>query len=95
MSDQYEWDPAKASLNFRNHGITFEEATEALTDPDCVIIYDELHSSSEHRFHSIGLSSKGVLLVVSTDRDKGTICRIISARRATRREQTIYEKTKN
>lgn len=94
MSDRYEWDSAKASTNLRKHGISFEDATDALTDPDGVPVYDQTHSLTEDRFHWLGLYAKGILLVVFTDRQKGQAYRIISARRATRKERTIYHEQK-
>jgi len=94
MTDRYDWDPIKASENLRNHGISFADAAEALADPDGVPVYDQEHSLHEERFHWIGLSSKGILLVVFTDRYGDLVCRIISARRATRKERAVYYEKK-
>ena len=85
INRKFDWDNAKADANFQKHGISFEDASEALTDPDGIGIYDEDHSLDEERFHWIGLSAKGLLLVVFTNRHNDTIYRIISARCASRK----------
>ena len=87
---RFEWDPAKAKLNVEFHGVTFEEATTVFGDPLAGTIYDPEHSEREHRFVTIGKSeSQGLLVVVHTER--GDAIRIISARRASRREKKKYE----
>ena len=85
-----EWDPAKAVSNLRKHGVSFEEAATALADDYSVTGADPEHSVGESRFVTFGLSSAGQLLVVSHTED-GDVLRIISARRATKRERRIYE----
>jgi uncharacterized DUF497 family protein len=85
-----EWDPAKAASNLRKHGVSFEEAATALADDHSVTGADPEHSVGESRFVTFGLSSAGRLLVVSHTED-GDVLRIISARRATKRERRIYE----
>jgi hypothetical protein len=85
-----EWNPFKAELNRQKHGVTFEEATTVFDDPLAAIFDDEAHSLDEIREIIIGYSLQNNLLLVSfTERD-GRI-RIISARRATAREQRDYE----
>jgi uncharacterized DUF497 family protein len=87
---RFEWDPDKAALNRRKHGVTFEEAVSIFGDSLAVTFSDPGHSSGEWRFLTFGLSAGGRLLVVShIERQKRA--RIISAREATRRERTIYE----
>jgi len=90
INSRFEWDSKKAIVNLRNHGVSFEDAAEALSDPNGLVIYDQLHSIHEDRFCWIGLSSKGVLSVVITDRQDDRVCRIISARRASRNERIRY-----
>lgn len=86
----FEWDPFKAEVNKQKHAITFEEASTVFDNPLAVIFDDETHSIHETREIIIGHSLQNNLLLVSfTERD-GTI-RIISARRATTREQRDYE----
>ena len=84
------WDPIKADSNFKKHGISFEEAVTVIQSAMTVTIED--HSTDEQRFATIGLSIKlRVLLVVHTYRDESEV-RIISARKATKKEQQEYEK---
>lgn len=90
INDRFEWDPEKAETNRRTHGVSFQDAAEALVDPFALVILDKDHSISEERFRWIGLSSKGILSVVTTDRFGESIHRIISARKATRKERIHY-----
>lgn len=87
---QFEWDPAKAAANIRKHGVTFHEAATVLEDPLSTTFPDDSHSVAERRFVTIGASLRGRLLVVAHSERNDTI-RIISARRATRRERAFYE----
>jgi uncharacterized protein len=91
MLSKYEWDSAKAHLNVRRHRVTFEEAMEALSDTDSIVVYDWAHSQFEDRFRWIGWSSKRILLVVFTDFPGESIYRIISARPANRAERKAYD----
>lgn len=89
----FEWDPNKAKRNVEIHGITFEEASTVFKDTLSLTIYDPLHSEEEDRFVIVGNSYKNrILIVVHTER--GENIRIISARKATKRERKYYEKTK-
>ena len=88
---RFEWDPAKARANVRKHGISFEEALSVFYDEFAVQFFDEEHSSDEERFPMLGVSSGArVLLVCHCERDSGNVIRIISARKATKRESTFY-----
>jgi uncharacterized protein len=60
----FEWDPEKAAINKRTHGITFDEASTVFKDTLSLTIYDPLHSEGEARFVLIGNSHKNRLLVV-------------------------------
>lgn len=87
---EFEWDPEKGEKNLRKHGVSFDEAATVFGDPLAVTFFDPDHSDDEDRFLTFGYSADGILLIVShTDREERT--RIISARRATRRERKIYE----
>ena len=90
MTD-FEWDPDKAATNLKKHGISFEEATTSFFDILSVTISDPLHSEVEKRAVLIGQSSSGRLLV-TVHADRGSRIRLISARRATRKERKDYEK---
>jgi uncharacterized DUF497 family protein len=87
---KFEWDPNKARLNIRKHGVSFEEAVTALNDPMSATGNNPDHSINELRYITFGLSKHGRLLVVSHT-DDGEIMRIISARLASRGERKIYE----
>jgi hypothetical protein len=85
----YEWDPRKAAANFAKHGISFADAVAVFGDEVAITIDDEF--PDEVRMVTIGMDAFGrILVVVYTWRGEGTI-RIISARRATRRERKQYE----
>jgi uncharacterized DUF497 family protein len=87
---EFEWDTGKATLNRRKHRVSLEEASSVFGDPLAITFRDPDHSVGEARFLTFGLSTTGVLLVVShTRRNRRT--RLISARRATRAERKIYE----
>lgn len=86
----FEWNPKKATANWRKHGVTFEEATSALRDMFSATAHDPDHSDDEERFITFGVSSQGRLLTVSHT-DRGNAIRIISARLATNTERQIYE----
>ncbi|KNZ34581.1 MAG: hypothetical protein AD742_00160 [Methylibium sp. NZG] len=89
---EFQWDPAKAVLNLRKHGVAFEEATTAFADPRSLAIADPLHSEGESRFVLLGRSQAGrMLAVVHTDR--GDTIRLISARTATRKERKTYDES--
>jgi len=88
---RFEWDPAKATANVRKHGITFEEAQSVFYDEFAVQFFDDDHSSDEERFLLLGMSSGArVLLVCHCERQSGNVVRLISARKATKRECTFY-----
>ena len=90
MSLEFEWDPHKAAVNRRNHGVTFQEAATVFGDRLGSIFTDEAHSIGEHREMIIGHSDRKRLLLVSFTERAGKI-RIISARRAMKRERRDYE----
>jgi uncharacterized DUF497 family protein len=87
---EFEWDPDKAARNVAKHGVSFLVAATVFGDPLAMTYFDPDHSDDEDRFVTIGHSIMDQLLVIShTDREDRT--RIISARRATRREKKQYE----
>jgi uncharacterized DUF497 family protein len=91
---QFEWNPQKAATNPRRRRISFDEAATVLADPLSTTYPDDAHSEDEMRFLTIGASRQGRVLVVSHTERNETI-RIISARRATRREREFYEQGKS
>ncbi len=84
------WDPWKALINLRRHGVSFHEAQTAFRDPFAVVIDDEAHSLHESRSILIGTSTRGRLLVV-VHVDHGDTVRILSARRPASAERQAYE----
>jgi len=86
----FEWDPKKAKTNLKNHGVSFEEASTAFKDPLSLTIDDPLHSSDEERLILIGMSYNNRMLVIVHTESGGNI-RIISARKATKKERNNYE----
>lgn len=90
MSLRFEWDENKARQNVEKHGISFEEAVTVFGDPLSLTIDDPLHSQEERRFVTLGESSDRELLVV-VHADREDTIRVISARKATRRERRDYE----
>ncbi len=87
---QFEWDPAKAAANLKRHRVSFHEAAAVLDDPLSTTFPDEAHSETEARFVTLGASRQGTVLVVAHT-ERNDAIRIISARRATRREREFYE----
>jgi len=87
---QFEWDPEKAKLNLKKHGVSFEEVVTAFYDPLSATFDDPDHSVGEYRYITIGLSSRDRLLVVAHT-ERGKILRIISARLATAHERKRHE----
>ena len=89
---RFAWDLAKARANLRKHGVAFEEAIHVFYDPDA--LFDQDRSvEGERRWQAIGLSGGCVLLLVAhTVREvrKDEVIRIISARRAERKEWQRY-----
>ena len=88
---QFEWDQSKARANLRKHGVSFEEAQSVFHDEFAIQFYDADHSNEEERFLLLGLSdSARLLLVCHCERKTGDLIRIISARKATKRESAFY-----
>lgn len=90
MGYAFEWDRRKAESNLRKHGISFDEASMVFGDPLGLLMPDPDHSQEEDRYVLLGVSNQRRLLVVSfAERSPRT--RLISARRATRKERRRYE----
>ena len=87
---KFEWDTAKAAINLRKHGVSFERAARVFEDELSATFPDPDHSRRELRLITYGLATDGKLLVVSHTERGGSI-RIISARVATNKERKRYE----
>lgn len=94
MKIRFEWDERKAAANLNKHQISFDLAITVFDDPSALIALDQKHSKVESREWVIGLSDKGILVVVFTKRMSGHSYRLISARKANRKEKSLYEEFK-
>ncbi len=93
LNTVFEWDVRKAAANLRKHGVSFDEAATVFADPDALDGPDLAHSGHEVRFLRLGKSLVDrVLMVAYTIRGSGDAetIRIISARRASRKERNAY-----
>lgn len=89
---KFEWDPVKAASNLQKHQVSFDDAKSVFYDEFAVQFFDEEHSSLEDRFLMLGLSASAKLLIVChCEREHGQVIRIISARKATKREGAFYQ----
>ena len=86
---RFEWDNAKAKVNLRKHGVSFEEGATVFDDRLAISRYDEEHSAMEDRYITIGFSVKERLLTVGHT-DRADRIRIITVRRATPTEVMAY-----
>jgi len=92
-SISFEWDERKSKVNLEKHKVSFSEAQTVFFDTNARMIFDHGHSTDEDRFILLGLSAAmRVLVVVHCCRGKDEqVIRIISARKATKKEQKQYE----
>jgi uncharacterized protein len=87
---EFQWDETKDARNLKKHGVTFDEASSVFRDPLAKVVPDPTDPSGEDRAIMMGHSNQGrLLLVVFTER--ADRIRILSARKATRRERQGYE----
>ena len=85
-------DERKNKSNRAKHDVWFEEAQSAFEDPHARVLYDPEHSEEEDRFILLGLGLAGrTVVVVPCYREAGSLVRIISARKATKKEVRVYE----
>ena len=92
----FEWDLRKARSNLEKHGVTFDQAARVFQDPMALTEFDDEHSHVEERWITLGMDRAGTLLVVchtykETAGSEARI-RVISARRASKREAATYGK---
>lgn len=85
----YEWNAAKAKANIQKHGVSFEEAATVFLDPLALTFPDPHHSGGEEREITIGYTADHQVVFVSHCQ-RGDHLRIISARKATRKERKQY-----
>ncbi|HSB45036.1 MAG TPA: BrnT family toxin [Nitrospira sp.] len=88
----FEWDEDKDRANVKKHGVSFEEASTVFWDENARIIDDPDHSDEEERFILMGVSRNlNILVVCHCYRREGQVIRIISARRANKKELRSYK----
>ena len=94
MEYNFEWDPVKAKINERKHGIRFEEAACVFKDSRALTLFDKEHGENEERWVTMGLIGTICICVVHhtfREEKKGDVLiRIFSARKATKKEQLGY-----
>ncbi len=91
---EFAWDEQKEKINQKKHGVSFEEARTVFYDENARLIHDPDHSIDEDRFILLGMSSKHhIILVCHCYRANESIIRLISARKANRKEQEQYRRS--
>ncbi|GHU36849.1 hypothetical protein FACS1894172_20000 [Spirochaetia bacterium] len=85
------WDENKNQENIKKHKISFEYAKQVFEDPCRLVKYDSLHSINEDRFIVIGKARNEVVLFVSEVEINDDDVRIISARKADKKEKEEYD----
>jgi uncharacterized DUF497 family protein len=96
MNIEFEWDAEKASINLRKHHVSFEIATRVFLDPLALTHQDRIENG-EHRWQTLGIVDGCLLLLVAhTVRNENCaeIIRVISARRADKKERKYYEENR-
>src|SRR5713101_1185231 len=89
---RFDWDERKNKSNRIKHGVWFEEVQSVFNDPHGRLFYDPEHSEHEDRFILLGVSSAArTLIVVHCYKENDSVVRIVSARKATRKEVRFYE----
>jgi len=89
---KFAWDPKKANDNIKKHKVSFDEAVTVFYDPLAKIADDPDHSNDEDRFLMIGHShNANLLIVVHVYKEEKDTIRIISARKATKKEKKDFQ----
>ena len=87
----FDWDDNKNKINITKHGISFEEASSVFLDEKALLFDDPEHSEEEERFLLLGMSEDANLCIVChCYRESDTVIRLISARKATKKESERY-----
>lgn len=88
---RFEWDERKERLNRKKHGVSFAEAQSVFSDEHAILVRDPDASEEEDRFVLLGLSAiVRTLVVCHCYRRADEVIRIISARKANRKERLQY-----
>jgi len=90
---RFDWDPKKDAANQRKHGVSFDEAITVFSDERALLLDDPDHSEDEERFVLLGLSANlRTLVVCHCYREAESVIRLISARKASRKERSEYSR---
>lgn len=90
--DRFVWNKEKAELNKAKHHLSFELACRVFNDPALYVLFDDVHSEEEERFQCIGAIDGYLTIITIIIKEDEPYTRIISARKATKKERDIYEK---
>lgn len=91
---RFVWAPEKDKINVRKHNISFTQSCYVFSDPYSLTLFDESHSEYEDRWVTLGqIQDETIMVVVHTFRDleNDEVIRIVSARKATKRERQRYQ----
>jgi uncharacterized DUF497 family protein len=95
---EFEWDPRKARINYQKHRVSFTRASTIFLDPFALSVFDEEHSQNEERWVTLGVDRTGALLVVchtfTEISQTNARIRIISSRKAVKKEKQEYNKSR-
>ena len=87
----FDWSPEKNDINIKKHGISFHEAASVFDDKMAIVFDDPDHSDEEERFGILGMTyNQTICIVIHCTREEDEMIRIISARKATRKETAVY-----
>lgn len=87
----FDWNENKNQINIKKHGIGFDEASSVFYDEKAILFDDPIHSEYEDRFLLLGVSNNAnICMVCHCYRESDTVIRIISARKATKKEADRY-----
>jgi len=95
LNYNFEWDPVKAKSNLVKHKVSFERASTIFLDSLAVSLFDDEHSYDEDRWITMGKDKSGIIIVAvhTFKKINAGSCniRIISARKANKKERLQYE----
>ena len=89
---EFEWDDDKNKRNIAKHSVDFRDALHVFIDENRVERLDLRFIYGEERWQTVGITPKGVLFVVYTEREGGNLVRLVTARKASKRERSAYQK---
>ncbi|MCL2224564.1 MAG: BrnT family toxin [Defluviitaleaceae bacterium] len=93
FEEMFEWDDAKNEYNIQEHSVAFKEAATVFKDNNAIMFDDYAHTNeAEERFIIIGRSEyQRILMVCHCYRENDDKIRIITARKANKKERKLYE----